>query len=149
MLPYRYRDSVLEVMLVHPGGPFWKNKDRGAWSIPKGEVEPDEDLLAAARRELCEETGFVAAPPFWELGRAQLASGKHVVAWAFESDADPALLQSNEIDLEWPPRSGRRARFPEVDRAGWFGLAEARKKINSGQLPLLAALEQHLGASPE
>ena len=149
LLPYRSKNGTLEVLLVHPGGPLWKNKDDGAWSIPKGEVEPDEDLLRAAQRELSEETGFTAEGPFTALGSARLKSGKWVHAWAFSSEADPAALRSNDFEMEWPPRSGKRARFPEVDRAAWSPLDAARIKLNSGQLPLLAAFVERLAAGME
>jgi predicted NUDIX family NTP pyrophosphohydrolase len=149
LLPYRKKQGALEVLLVHPGGPFWKNKDDGAWSIPKGEVEPDEELLAAAQRELSEETGFLAKGPYIALGTARAKSGKWVVAWAFESEADPAALRSNDFEMEWPPRSGKQARFPEVDRAAWFPLTVAQTKINTGQLPLLEALVTHLEGGME
>lgn len=144
LLLHRRRDSV-EVLLVHPGGPLWAKKDLGAWSIPKGEVGEGEDLLAAAQRELQEETGFRVAGPFLELQSARQRSGKIVRAWAVEADADPTLLVSNMFSMEWPPRSGRRQEFPEVDRAEWFPLAEARRRILPGQVPLLEELERAMG----
>jgi len=143
-----YRGSALEtleVLLVHPGGPFWAKKDLGAWSIPKGEAEPGEDLLAAARRELAEETGFAATGPTLPLGHVRQRGGKVVHAWAVHGDADPRRLRSGTFELEWPPRSGRLQTFPEVDRADWFGLAEARRRIHPGQAPLLDALVAALG----
>ena len=149
LLPFRIRDGELEVMLVHPGGPFWKKKDAGAWTIAKGEHESDEDALAAAERELQEETGFAAAPPFIPLGEIQQKSGKRVQAWAFEADFDVSALVSNDFELEWPPRSGKRGRFPEVDRAAYFRIPEAESKINSAQIPLLIALMQHLSKKSE
>jgi predicted NUDIX family NTP pyrophosphohydrolase len=149
LLPFRRGARGLEVLLVHPGGPFWKNKDAGAWSIPKGEAEANEDLLASAERELREETGFVPRGPYRALGSAKLKGGKVVHAWAFEADFDPTELVSNDVELEWPPRSGRHARFPEVDRAAWWAISEARDKINSGQLPLLEALLQSLAPNME
>ena len=141
---YRYSDSKLEIFLVHPGGPFWKNKDAGAWSIPKGEFEPGEDQLEAARREFHEETGcsvdgsFIALPPVRQPG------GKVVHAWAVEGDCEAESIKSNSFTMEWPPRSGQRKEFPEVDRAGWFSLEPARKKILKGQLMLLDELQRIL-----
>jgi predicted NUDIX family NTP pyrophosphohydrolase len=134
--------SEVEVLLVHPGGPLWAKKDLGAWSIPKGEYPADEDPLAAAKRELEEETGFRVEGNFVTLGEITQRSGKIVVAWALEADFDPANLRSNTFSMEWPPRSGRQAEFPEVDRAAWFSIAEAREKILPGQLPFLDRLEK-------
>lgn len=131
---------MAEVLLVHPGGPFWAKKDLGAWSIPKGEVAPGEDTLAAARRELAEETGVEAAPPFLSLGSVVQRGGKTVTAWAAAGDADPAAIASNSFTMEWPPRSGRMQSFPEVDRAAWFSLAQAKQQILEGQRPLLDRL---------
>jgi len=142
LLMYRRREGGLEVFLVHPGGPFWAKKDLGAWSIPKGEYAEGQDPLSAARREFEEETGFVAVGELLELGAVKQAGGKMVSAWAFEGDCDPADLRSNVFEMEWPPRSGRIAEFPEVDHAEWFSLAEARERILEGQVPLLAALER-------
>ncbi|HVR11418.1 MAG TPA: NUDIX domain-containing protein [Thermoanaerobaculia bacterium] len=132
--------GLAEVLLVHPGGPFWAKKDLGAWSIPKGEVAPGEDTLAAARRELAEETGVEAAPPFLSLGSVVQRGGKTVTAWAAAGDADPAAIASNSFTMEWPPRSGRMQSFPEVDRAAWFSLAQAKQQILEGQRPLLDRL---------
>jgi predicted NUDIX family NTP pyrophosphohydrolase len=140
LLLYRRREGRLEVFLVHPGGPFWAKKDAGAWSIPKGEHGPEEDPLAAARREFAEETGFTAAGPFLPLTPRKQKSGKVVAAFACEGEADPAALTSNTFTLEWPPGSGNRQEFPEVDRAAWFPLAEARKKIHPGQAGFLEEL---------
>jgi predicted NUDIX family NTP pyrophosphohydrolase len=140
LLLFRRRGGEPEVLLVHPGGPFWARKDDGAWSIPKGEVEPGEDLLASARREFAEETGFRVEPPFIPLTPVRQASGKVVHAWAVEGDADPARLRSNLVTLEWPPKSGRHQEFPEVDRAAWFSLAVAERKVVPGQRGLLAEL---------
>lgn len=131
---------------MHPGGPFWARRDRGAWSIPKGEPTADEDLLAAARRELHEETGFVADGPALPLGDVRQAGGKTVHAWAVAGDADPDRLRSNTFEIEWPPRSGRRQTFPEVDRAAWFDLAEAHRRILPAQRAFLDALSTALGA---
>ena len=137
---YRRRGGSLEVFLVHPGGPFWKNKDDGAWQIPKGELATDEEPLLCARREFEEETGFSADGEFTELGTFRQPGGKHVQAWAVEGNCDPARLVSNEFEMEWPPRSGRRQTFPEVDRGGWFGIDEARGKLLLGQRPVLDRL---------
>jgi predicted NUDIX family NTP pyrophosphohydrolase len=137
---YRRRAGALEVLLVHPGGPFWARKDAGAWSIPKGEVDPTEAPLAAARREFTEETGFPAEGRFQPLTPITQAGGKIVHAWAVEGDLDPADLRSNSFTIEWPPRSGRQAAFPEVDRAAWFPLKVAREKINPAQAALLDEL---------
>jgi len=140
LLMYRRRDGELEFLLVHPGGPFWKNKDAGVWTIPKGEIDPGEDPLAAAQREFREELGFEAKGPFVELTRIQQKAGKIVHAWAFEGDCDPSQIKSNTFTLEWPPRSGRKVEFPEVDRAEFFGLEEAKRRINAAQIPLLEEL---------
>ena len=141
LLLYRRRGGRVEVLLVHPGGPFWKNKDDGAWSIPKGEFEEGENPLAAARREFAEETGFQAPGPFVALGTARQKGGKVIHAWACEGDCDPGAIRSNTFTIEWPPRSGRQQEFPEIDRAAFFGLGEARRKINPAQAVLLDALE--------
>jgi predicted NUDIX family NTP pyrophosphohydrolase len=139
---YRLKAGAIEVLLVHPGGPFWQHKDDGAWSIPKGEFGPDEDPLAAARREFTEETGFpVAADPV-PLGPLKQPSGKVIHAWAVEGDSDPALLHSNTFQMEWPPKSGTMREFPEIDRAAWFNLAVARRKIVPGQRGFLDQLEK-------
>lgn len=141
LLPFRRNQDRLEVLLVHPGGPLWARKDLGAWSIAKGEPSPGEDPLQAAIRELREETGFTPSEPFLELGEVRQAGGKIVRAWAFEGDFDPARLKSNLFTMPWPPRSGRLQSFPEIDRAQWFTLEEARQKILPGQAPLLETLE--------
>jgi predicted NUDIX family NTP pyrophosphohydrolase len=133
LLMYRGSGPTLAVLLVHPGGPFWAGKDLGAWSIPKGEYTADEDPLAVARREFAEETGARPGGAFRPLGDVVQAGGKRVSAWAVEGDFDPAALVSNTFEAEWPPRSGRRRSFPEVDRAEWFSPDEARQKINAGQ----------------
>src|SRR5437870_12547904 len=144
LLMYRIRSSKLEFLLVHPGGPFWKNKDVGAWSVPKGEVEAGEDLLTAATREFEEELGFAPEGAFVELSPIQQKGGKIVHAWAFEGDCDSAKIRSNTFEMEWPPRSGRRQAFPEVDRAEFFTLAEAKEKINAARIPLLEEAERKL-----
>jgi len=134
---YRLRKGVVEVFLVHPGGPFWTRKDAGAWSIPKGIINADEEPLAAAMREFEEETGFRVSGNFTQLSSVRLKSGKVLLAWAVEGDCDPSKIRSNTFLMEWPPHSGREQEFPEVDRAAWFGIGEAKKKINQGQVPLL------------
>lgn len=129
---------------MHPGGPFWKNRDAGAWSIPKGEFGPDEDPLQAARREFLEETGFTAEGDFIPLTPVIQAGGKVVYAWAVEGDCDPDAIKSSTFTLEWPPKSGKEQQFPEVDRAGWFDLETASQKINQAQKALLKELEKRL-----
>lgn len=141
---YRWRHQELQVFLVHPGGPFWAKKDMGAWSVPKGEHVEDEMPLEAAKREFQEETGFAAQGSFLELGVVQQASGKVVSGWAFEGDCDPAALVSNRCHVEWPPRSGRKIEIPEVDRGGWFSIAEGRERILKSQSPFLDRLCQML-----
>lgn len=140
LLVYRQRAVSVEVFLVHPGGPFWKKKDLGAWSIPKGQYIEDEDPLSAARREFQEETGFPAPAGAAPLGELTQASGKIVVGWAAEGDYDPEKLVSNPCQVEWPPRSGRRIDIPEIDRAAWFSLEEARVRILKSQQPFLDRL---------
>ena len=140
LLLYRKRAGTLEVFLVHPGGPFWTKKDAGAWTIPKGEIGEDEDPLVAARREMAEETGFSPEGRFIELPPVRQKAGKLVLAWAVEGDCDPAHLRSNLFEMEFPPRSGRMAEFPEVDRGEWFSLGEARGRILEAQMPFLDAL---------
>jgi predicted NUDIX family NTP pyrophosphohydrolase len=140
ILLYRWREGEIEVFLVHPGGPFWARKDAGAWSIPKGEFAPDEDPLVAARREFAEETGRAVEGEFRALRPIRQAGGKVVHAFAIEGEVDPGAIRSNSFTIEWPPRSGRLRAFPEVDRAGWFALAEAQQKILRSQLGLLEQL---------
>ena len=140
LLVYRGSGRNIEVLLAHPGGPFWAKKDEGAWSIPKGIPDKGEDLLAAARREFHEETGFTADGEFKPLGAYKQPGGKTVHAWAVKGDCDPSKLVSNFFEMEWPPKSGKRARFPEVDRAAWFGLDEALTKILPGQRPIVLKL---------
>jgi predicted NUDIX family NTP pyrophosphohydrolase len=138
LLAFRRR-SGLEVLLAHPGGPYWARRDAGAWTIPKGLVRPD-DLLAGARREFSEETGFTADGPFMALAPVRQKSGKTVHGFAFEGDFDPAVFSSNSFELEWPPKSGRTKMFPEVDRLGWFSTARAYEKIIVYQRPFLDEL---------
>ena len=127
-----------EFLLVHPGGPYFASKDAGAWSLPKGLIEPDEEPLDAALREFCEETGFPRpAEPYLALGEIEQKGGKRVIAFAAAGDAEPGALRSNTFELEWPPRSGQRRTFPEIDRAAWFDLAGAQAKLIPAQLPLL------------
>ncbi len=143
------RRGGLELFLVHPGGPFFRNKDGGAWSIPKGEVEPSEDPLTTARREFSEETGIdVPENGYVALGEVRQKGGKRVTAWAFEGDCDPAAIKSNTFEIEWPPRSGQRQTFPEVDRAEFFSPDAARVKLNAAQAELVSRLEDAL-AKPE
>lgn len=139
LLLYRTREE-LQVLLVHPGGPFFRNKDEGAWTIPKGEVEPGEDAQATARREFREETGFPVEGPLIELQPVKQKGGKVVQAWAAAGDLDPAAVVSNTFAMEWPPKSGKLAQFPEIDRAEWFGIDAARRKINPAQISLLDEL---------
>jgi predicted NUDIX family NTP pyrophosphohydrolase len=140
LLIYRRSGDEIEVLLVHPGGPFWAKKDIGAWSIPKGEYLEHEEPLAAAKREFHEETGFIAEGSFLHLGDVRQVGGKIVTAWAFEGNYDPAALRSNTFTLEWPPRSGLQIQVPEVDRAGWFTIDEARVRLNPRQTPFLDRL---------
>jgi predicted NUDIX family NTP pyrophosphohydrolase len=144
ILVYRETNATLEVLLAHPGGPFWARKDAGAWTIPKGLVEPGADLLATAQREFTEETGFVAEGPFVQLSAVRQTSGKIVHAFACRGDFDSTKLISNMFEIEWPPRSGQRRQFPEVDRAAWFDLPAARDKLIAYQRPFLQNLEAKL-----
>ncbi|HEV2423274.1 MAG TPA: NUDIX domain-containing protein [Terriglobia bacterium] len=147
LILYRRRGAEFQVLLAHPGGPFYTRKDLGAWSIPKGEPDPGEDLLAAARREVEEELGFKPDGEFVSLGSITQKSGKVVYAWAIEGDWDPSLIRSNSFAIEWPPHSGKQQEFPEVDRAEFFSLAEACRRINPAQAELLTRLRQLLAAS--
>jgi predicted NUDIX family NTP pyrophosphohydrolase len=147
LLMFRRADESAEVLLVHPGGPFWARKDDGAWSIPKGLFEDGEDALAAAQREFQEETGLSPEGAFIELGEFKQPSGKRISAWAFEGAFDLASFRSNLFTMEWPPKSGRLREFPEADRAGWFSPREALIKITKGQRPIIAALFEKLGLS--
>ena len=147
LLLYRRRKQSIEVFLAHPGGPFWAKKDLGAWSIPKGEYSDGEDPWSAARREFEEETGFPAPADAVGLGELKQAGGKRVKAWAAEGDCDPEKLISNTCEIEWPPRSGRKMEIPEVDRAAWFSIDEARERILKSQLPFLDRLVKAQGAT--
>jgi predicted NUDIX family NTP pyrophosphohydrolase len=149
VLLYRFGERGLELLLVHPGGPYWTRKDLGAWTIPKGEIDEGETPLAAARRELLEETGLVAEPPFIELTPVRQKAGKRVHAFAARGDCDPATVTSNRFVLEWPPRSGRMQEFPEVDRAAWFTPEEARVKANPAHCAFFDELASHLAAEAE
>jgi predicted NUDIX family NTP pyrophosphohydrolase len=142
---YRRAHGALELLLVHPGGPFWARKDDGAWSIPKGEHGEGEDPLAVARREFMEEVGTAPDGTFVDLGEVVQPGRKVVHAWALEGDVDVARLQSNTFEMEWPPKSGRRQSFPEVDRAEWFTPADARRKILAGQRPFIERLLARMG----
>jgi predicted NUDIX family NTP pyrophosphohydrolase len=144
LLMFRRRAGQLEVLLAHPGGPLWARKDLGVWSIPKGELEPGDEPLAAAIREFKEETGFDARGPFIPLGSITQKSGKTVEAWAFEGDCDPTRARSNTFPMEWPPKSGRVQEFPEVDRVAFFPLEAALERIKPAQAPLLARLRAAL-----
>jgi predicted NUDIX family NTP pyrophosphohydrolase len=147
LLMYRRTpDREVEVLLAHPGGPYWRRKDAGAWTLPKGEVEEGEDALACAMREFQEETGCPSTPPYAPLGEVRQNSGKRVAAWCFEGDLDPADLASNLFEMEWPPRSGQLRQFPEVDRLAWYSLAAARTKLLPAQLPFLERLVAVLAA---
>lgn len=140
ILLYRFREKAVEVFLVHPGGPFWKNKDTGAWSIPKGEFEETENPLTAAIREFKEETGQIINGSFLPLTSIKQKSGKWVYAWALEGELDETKVQSNSFKMEWPPGSGKQQTFPEIDKAAWFNLPEAKEKVNPAQAGLLNEL---------
>jgi predicted NUDIX family NTP pyrophosphohydrolase len=142
LVMYRFRGSMLEVFLVHPGGPFWSKKDAGAWSIPKGEYTVNEDPFEVAKREFKEETGYEAEGNFMPLSR------KIITAWAFEGNCDSSKIKSNTFTMEWPPRSGRQAEFPEVDRAEWFSITIAKRKLLKGQVGFIEQLCERLGYDP-
>jgi predicted NUDIX family NTP pyrophosphohydrolase len=140
ILMFRKAGTTLEVFLVHPGGPFWRNKDAGAWSIPKGEYNEGDDPLEAAKREFREETGASVEGDFLPLGQVKQAGGKIVTAWAIEGQRSPDAIRSNTFSMEWPPKSGRQQEFPEVDRAAWFSVENAKERIFKGQLEFLNRL---------
>jgi predicted NUDIX family NTP pyrophosphohydrolase len=140
----RMPGGAIEVLLAHPGGPYWQRKDAAAWTLPKGEYEDPEEPLAAALREWAEETGFEAKPPFVPLGEVTQKNGKRVMAWAFEGGCDPKDLKCNTFEIEWPPKSGKRQSFPEIDRVQWFAPDEARARLNPAQAEFVARLERLL-----
>jgi len=144
LIMYRVDGGEIEVLLVHPGGPFWAKKDVGAWFIPKGEAKPDEDLFSAAKREFAEETGLRPEGKFLELGSVRNKSGKTVTAWAFEGNCDPASIKSNTFTMEWPPRSGKQKEFPEVDRAAFYTVEAAREKMHAAEFEFLTRLRELL-----
>jgi predicted NUDIX family NTP pyrophosphohydrolase len=144
LLMYRRRHGILEVFLVHPGGPFWAKKDAGSWSIPKGEYMPEEEPLEVAKREFEEETGFKASGQFIPLTSRKQPSGKVITVWAFQGDCDASAIKSNTFSMQWPPRSGTEQEFPEVDRAGWFSIPVAKEKIIKGQAGFLDELTRIL-----
>ncbi|HVO90440.1 MAG TPA: NUDIX domain-containing protein [Casimicrobiaceae bacterium] len=148
LVVYRLRDGEPQVLLVHPGGPYWQRKDQGAWSIPKGEFGSDEEPLVAARREFTEETGLSIDGAFTALPVVRQSGGKYVHPFAVEADLDAEAIRSNLFSMEWPPRSGRMMQFAEVDRAGWFSLQDAAEKLVSGQRPILDALRRMLTSGP-
>jgi predicted NUDIX family NTP pyrophosphohydrolase len=145
LIMFRYKGGVLELFMVHPGGPFWAKKDPGSWSIPKGEYSDQEDPLEAAKREFFEETGFEAKGEFKELTMIRQPSGKRIRAWSFQGDGDASAIRSNTFAMEWPPKSGKQAEFPEVDRAGWFSVDICRQKILKGQVGFIDELCAQLG----
>ena len=147
LVAFRRGNDGIEILLAHPGGPFWNKKDDGAWTIPKGVADTDADTLSAARREFSEETGFVAAGDMLPLKAVRQRSGKTVIAWAFEADFDIAKFTSNEFEMEWPPRSGQRKSFPEIDRLAWFDHHTALQKIIAYQRPLLIELTSKIANS--
>jgi predicted NUDIX family NTP pyrophosphohydrolase len=147
LLMFRRRHSEVEVLLAHPGGPFWRKKDLGAWSIPKGEYTEGETALAAAKREFEEETGIKPAGEFMPLDEIKQPSGKIITAWAFEGDCSPSEIHSNHFSMEWPPKSGKTQEFPEIDRAAWFSLEDARARILKGQVGFLDRLVARLQSS--
>jgi predicted NUDIX family NTP pyrophosphohydrolase len=147
ILMFRKAGATLEVFLVHPGGPFWRNKDAGAWSIPKGEYNEGDDPLEAAKREFREETGFSVQGDFLSLGQVKQAGGKIVTAWAIEGHRSPDAIRSNTFSMEWPPKFGRQQEFPEVDRAAWFSVRNAKERILKGQLEFLNRLATQIAVT--
>ena len=147
LVVYRKKEGRLEFLLVHPGGPFWRNKDEGAWTIPKGELGEGEDPLTAAKREFEEELGIIVEGPFVELTPVKQKGGKLVRAWSAEKDCDVSQVSSNTFEMEWPPKSGRMSTFPEVDKADFFVMNEARRKVNPAQIPLLQQTAEIAGGS--
>jgi predicted NUDIX family NTP pyrophosphohydrolase len=145
LLMYRDAGDQPEVLLVHLGGPYWRRKDDGAWTFPRGQVETEEDPMAAAIREFTEETGWPPHGPYFSLGEVRQRSGKIIRAWACSGSFDVATLRSNLFEIEWPPKSGRNAQFPEIDRAGYFSIPDAKKKIMGAELPFLTRLGEQLG----
>lgn len=145
LILYRMQSGGLEVLLVHPGGPFWGKKDEGAWFVPKGELNVGEEPLAGAKREFEEETGLKPEGEFLALGSVKQKSGKTIVAWAFEGDCDPSSIKSNTFSIEWPPKSGRQQEFPEIDRAGFFTVPQAKAKMHPVEYPLVLRLHELLG----
>jgi predicted NUDIX family NTP pyrophosphohydrolase len=145
LLMFRLTPRGVEFLLAHPGGPMWKNKDKGAWTIPKGGLGPGEDPLEAAKREFYEETGIRADGPFLRLPTITQKSGKQVLAWAFRGDCDPLAIRSNECSVEWPPRSGKFIEVPEVDKVGFYSYEAACEKVNPAQIPLLDAVREACG----
>jgi len=145
LILYRMQSGQLEVLLVHPGGPFWSKKDEGAWFVPKGELNVGEEPLAGAKREFEEETGLKPEGEFLALGNVKQKSGKTIVAWAFEGDCDPSSIKSNTFTIEWPPKSGRQQEFPEIDRAGFFTVPQAKAKMHPVEYPLVLRLHELLG----
>lgn len=145
LILYRMQSGQLEVLLVHPGGPFWGKKDEGAWFVPKGELNVGEEPLAGAKREFEEETGLKPEGEFLALGSVKQKSGKTIVAWAFEGDCDPSSIKSNTFSIEWPPKSGRQQEFPEIDRAGFFTVPQAKAKMHPVEYPLVLRLHELLG----
>ncbi|HKQ88324.1 MAG TPA: NUDIX domain-containing protein [Candidatus Acidoferrales bacterium] len=147
LILYRMQHDKLEVLLVHPGGPFWRSKDEGAWFIAKGELDAGEEPLAGAKREFEEETGLKPEGEFLALGSVKQKSGKTIYAWAFEGDCDPSALKSNTFTIEWPPKSGRQGEFPEIDQAGFFSVAQAKVKMHPAEFPLVLRLQELLRSS--
>lgn len=146
VLPFRFYNKKPEVLLAHPGGPFWKNKDLGAWSIVKGEYNDDEEPLTAAKREWREETGLKLPGKYIPLTPVKQKSGKEIIAWAVEADFEPTAIKSNSFEIEWPPKSGKKQSFPEIDRAAWFSIKEAKEKINPAQVALIDELMEIMNA---